>query len=82
MIASASVESRRESSDQFGQPALRDIPLFSRVPDEALDLIAQRAVEKDFEPGDTLHQGDWESNLWLILHGRLEVKRRTTEGQS
>ncbi|GEM_PF-3752862 len=82
LIASASVESRRESSDQFGQPALRDIPLFSRVPDEALDLIAQRAVEKDFEPGDTLfHQGDWESNLWLILHGRLEVKRRTTEGQ-
>ena len=82
LIASASVETRREASDQFGQPGLRDIPLFSRVPDEALDLIAQRAEEKDFGPGETLfHQGDWESNLWLILHGRLEVKRRTTEGQ-
>tara|TARA_Y100001934_G_scaffold273282_1_gene363282 strand:- start:1320 stop:2825 length:1506 start_codon:yes stop_codon:yes gene_type:complete len=81
LIASASAEARREPADQFGQPGLRDIPLFSRVPDEALDLIAQRAEEKDFEPGETLfHQGDWESNLWLILHGRLEVKRRTTAG--
>ncbi|HEX6054031.1 MAG TPA: Crp/Fnr family transcriptional regulator [Gemmatimonadaceae bacterium] len=55
---------------------LRDILFFAAFPDPALQVIADRGVERRFAPGDTLFRaGDAASGLMVVLEGRVRVVR-------
>ncbi len=60
---------------------LRVVPLFEGLAPEDLERVAAVATERWFEPGDALvTQGDIGDELFVILEGRVLVRRREEDG--
>lgn len=65
-----------------GIDALKQIPLFSRLPEEHLAIIAAQCREKLFRTGVTiLSQTDESVDLYLILSGRVKVTLMNEDGR-
>ena len=55
---------------------LRAIPFFAAFPETALQVMADRGVERRFAAGETLFRaGDTASGLMVVLEGRVRVVR-------
>ena len=60
---------------------LRVVPLFERLAPEDLERVAAVATERWFEPGEALvREGDVGDELYVILEGRVLVRRREPDG--
>lgn len=69
-------------SKRSGIDALKQIPLFSRLPEAHLSLIASECREKQFRTGATiLTQTDESFDLYLILSGRVKVTLINEDGR-
>jgi len=56
---------------------LRAIPFFAAFPELAVQVMAERAVERRFAPGETLFRaGDSPRGLMVVLEGRVRVVRQ------
>lgn len=56
---------------------LRAIPFFAAFPESALQVMADRGVERRFAAGETLFRaGDTASGLMVVLEGRVRVVRQ------
>lgn len=56
---------------------LRAIPFFAAFPESALQVMADRGVERRFEGAETLFRaGDTASGLMVVLEGRVRVVRQ------
>jgi CRP/FNR family transcriptional regulator len=56
---------------------LQSIPFFAAFPRAALQVMADRAVERRFVTGETLfHAGDAPGGLMVVLDGRVRVVRQ------
>lgn len=56
---------------------LRAIPFFAAFPESALQVMADRGVERRFEAAETLFRaGDTASGLMVVLEGRVRVVRQ------
>lgn len=72
----------RGRSENSGSTALKQIPLFSRLPEEHLTLIASECRGKRFRAGATiLNQSDESRDLYLILAGRVNVTLFNEDGR-
>ncbi len=57
--------------------SLRAIPFFAAFPESALQVMADRGVERRFAAGETLFRaGDAASGLMVVLEGRVRVVRQ------
>jgi CRP-like cAMP-binding protein len=55
---------------------LRAIPFFAAFPDAALQVMADRGVERRFAPGETLFRaGEAAGGLMVVLEGKVRVVR-------
>lgn len=68
--------------EQAGLAGLKQIPLFSRLPEAHLAIIAAQCRERRF-PADTtiLNQTDEGFDLYLILSGRVKVTLMNEDGR-
>jgi CRP/FNR family cyclic AMP-dependent transcriptional regulator len=61
---------------------LRHLPIFSRVPDEALEKIARIAHHRRVSRGVTLvHAGDHTDSLYVLINGSIKVMNTNEEGR-
>lgn len=61
---------------------LRHLPIFSRVPDEALVTIARIAHHRRVPRGVTLvHAGDLTDSLYVLINGSIKVMNTNEEGR-
>lgn len=61
---------------------LRNVPLFSALPDEQLSLLARAAGRKSFPHNATvISAGDPSDALYLVVAGRLKVMMSDEEGR-
>lgn len=61
--------------------ALRRIPLFSHLDDEALSPLARRCRRRIFGAGEALfREGDAGQTLYLIVSGYVNIERATDDG--
>lgn len=62
--------------------ALRGVPLFQGLDDEALGLVARRAVRRSHPRGRILFRGGEPCRgAYVVLRGRIEVYRASTDGR-
>ena len=62
---------------------LRSLFLFDGVSDEALDLLAAAGEEVAFSEGEVLfRQGEPAESWWVLLEGRVELRRRAGHDES
>jgi CRP/FNR family transcriptional regulator, cyclic AMP receptor protein len=55
---------------------LKKIDVFSEIPDDGLEQLAQRAGESEVEEGETIvRAGTWPYQLFAIEDGSAEVRR-------
>jgi CRP-like cAMP-binding protein len=60
---------------------IRDLPLFERMDDAALDDVLQQASSQRYAAGETaFEQGGAAERFFVLLHGRLRVTQVTPEG--
>jgi CRP/FNR family transcriptional regulator, cyclic AMP receptor protein len=58
-------------------PMLQEVPLFSSLDKKGLSSIANSAGKKTYNEGDTIaKEGEKAISFYLILDGRVEVKRK------
>jgi CRP/FNR family transcriptional regulator, cyclic AMP receptor protein len=63
--------------------ALRQVPLFAGLEDEALAALAARCRRRRFRAHEALiHEGDPGQTLYLILSGSVHIQRDTPEGET
>jgi len=61
---------------------LRNVPLFSLLPDDQLLLLTQVLVRKPYPKGSTvIAAGDPADAMYIVVSGRLKVVMRDKEGQ-
>ena len=57
---------------------LENVPIFSSLTDRQLRNLAKDAVERTYAEGDTVvKQGDKGVGFYLLLDGKVEVRRKT-----
>lgn len=61
---------------------IRDLALFARLDDAALDDVLSEAGSQRYAAGDVVfEQGEIAERFFVLLHGRLRVTQMTSEGQ-
>ncbi|NJN45422.1 MAG: cyclic nucleotide-binding domain-containing protein [Candidatus Competibacteraceae bacterium] len=59
------------------------VPLFSGLPDEALEEIARQATAVNFLAGDTIISQDGRGDaLYIVIHGCISVTQRLSTGET
>jgi len=62
--------------------AMRDVPLFQGLSDRNLALLAERAVERAYEPDAVVvRQGALGDALYLVLQGRVKISLYSASGR-
>jgi CRP/FNR family transcriptional regulator len=60
---------------------LRTVPYFAECSPTTLGLLAEQAVNRHFESGETIfHEGDPALGLWLIERGSVKIFKVSLEG--
>jgi CRP-like cAMP-binding protein len=60
---------------------LRTLPYFAECSPTTLGLLAEQAVKRHFESGETIfHEGDPALGLWLIERGSVKIFKVSLEG--
>lgn len=68
-------------TDETPGHALKRVPLFGGLDDDALEVLAGLAFQKTFQPGEAIvEEGHTGNGLYVILSGRVEVLK--SEGGS
>jgi len=67
---------------QTKSDALRLIPMFADLSSAELDALAERALERRFNPGDVLfHEGDPCHGFFLLGEGRVKIFKTAPSGR-
>jgi len=67
---------------QAKSEALRRIPLLAELSQAEIDALAERALEKRFNPGDVLfHEGDPCYGIFLLGQGRVKIFKTSPSGR-
>ncbi len=61
---------------------LRRLPYFSKLPAAHLVLLAQQALRRTFEPGETIFvEGEESSGLWILETGSVKAFKLAADGR-